>query len=110
MSVMQHGMDGCSEAHAHARACVFLCVCVWLSDCVTLCVLRATCFVDNWTACQATWQYLEPIFGSADIMMQMPEESEAFTIVDDRWRQLMADAAANPLCTSIGASQDKVRR
>eukprot|EP00242_Pyramimonas_sp_CCMP2087_P005349 CAMPEP_0198205188 /NCGR_PEP_ID=MMETSP1445-20131203/8681_1 /TAXON_ID=36898 /ORGANISM="Pyramimonas sp., Strain CCMP2087" /LENGTH=1441 /DNA_ID=CAMNT_0043877371 /DNA_START=94 /DNA_END=4415 /DNA_ORIENTATION=+ len=52
--------------------------------------------LDNWSTCQSTWQYLEPIFGSEDIMKQMPEEGQKFLAVDQIYRDMMTKANKNP--------------
>ncbi|KAI9175897.1 hypothetical protein H9P43_006261 [Blastocladiella emersonii ATCC 22665] len=52
--------------------------------------------LEEWTMCQRQWMYLEPIFGSADIVRQLPVESKRFATVDKAWRKAMAAAAVKP--------------
>ena len=52
--------------------------------------------IDVWMAVQATWMYLEPIFGSEDIMKQMPVEGKMFQTVDASWKEVMTAATADP--------------
>lgn len=52
--------------------------------------------LDEWIKCQRTWMYLEPIFGSEDIMRQLPTESRRFIGVDSLWRKTMADCNQDP--------------
>ena len=52
--------------------------------------------LDAWLACQQAWLYLEPIFGSDDILQQMPVEGRKFKAVDATWRRTMEKAAKNP--------------
>ncbi|KAK3267509.1 hypothetical protein CYMTET_23939 [Cymbomonas tetramitiformis] len=61
--------------------------------------------LDNWISCQATWQYLEPIFSSEDIMKQMPEEGQQFQAVDQIYRDMMTKANKAP--AALGIARDK---
>ena len=53
--------------------------------------------LDEWTACQRTWMYLENIFGAEDIQKQLPAESQKFQVVDKTWKRIMSRTAADPL-------------
>jgi dynein heavy chain len=57
--------------------------------------------IDQTLKVQATWLYLEPIFGSEDIMRQMPKEGALFKVVDQLWRDNMAATVAAPGCIVV---------
>ena len=59
-------------------------------------LLDATNLLEVWMNVQRSWRYLEPIFGSKDIMRQMPEQGRVFRVVDKVWRELMRGVAAEP--------------
>ena len=48
--------------------------------------------IDEWIVLQRNWLYLQPIFDSADIQKQLPQESKRFTTVDKYWRTTMSAA------------------
>jgi dynein heavy chain len=56
----------------------------------------AQALLDEWSGCQRTWMYLEPIFGSDDIMRQMPTEARRFKSVDALWRKNMTVTVEEP--------------
>nr|KAJ3421411.1 Dynein heavy chain 1, axonemal [Polyrhizophydium stewartii] len=52
--------------------------------------------LESWMTCQRSWLYLEPIFGSDDIVTQLPVESKRFTTMDRTWRRIMGQAKQKP--------------
>jgi dynein heavy chain, axonemal len=62
--------------------------------------------LDVLIACQRTWMYLEPIFGSEDIIRQLPTEARRFQGVDALWKKTMAEAHQDPNFMNI-AEPDK---
>ncbi|KAF6263196.1 dynein heavy chain 8 [Scenedesmus sp. NREL 46B-D3] len=71
-------------------------------------LLAAQELLDNWLTCQSTWQYLEPIFSSPDILKQMPEEGGKFTQVDTTWRDLMEAAHATPSVLALAKDPERL--
>ena len=62
---------------------------------------QAQSILDQWLKCQDGWLYLEPIFGSEDIMQQMPTEGAKFRSVDASWREMMSKAVKNPEALAV---------
>ena len=52
--------------------------------------------LEQWVSCQGQWTYLQPIFDSADIMKQLPNETKRFKGVDIKWRYIMNQCHENP--------------
>ena len=52
--------------------------------------------LDEWLKCQSKWIYLEPIFGSEEIMKQIPKEGTAFREMDTIWREIMQNVNKTP--------------
>jgi dynein heavy chain, axonemal len=58
-----------------------------------LCCVSDT--LEAWVAVQRNWLYLQPIFESADINRQLPQEGKKFSTVDKGWRNTMTNAKNN---------------
>jgi len=61
--------------------------------------------LEAWIACQRSWLYLEPIFGSEDIKKQLPLEAKRFATVDRNWRKYMAEAKKNSHVLSLCSTE-----
>jgi dynein heavy chain, axonemal len=47
--------------------------------------------IDIWMIVQRKWMYLESIFASDDIRMQLPEEAKKFSKTDVNYKRIMVD-------------------
>lgn len=63
-----------------------------------------------WLKVQASWLYLEPIFGSADIRRQIPVEGAMFEEVDRDWRHIMANAVLNTKALVVISLNDMLEK
>jgi dynein heavy chain len=52
--------------------------------------------LDSWMECQRSWLYLEPIFSSEDITIQLPTEAKRFSTMDRLWRKIMSQSRQRP--------------
>jgi len=52
--------------------------------------------LETWMVVQRKWMYLESIFASDDIKMQLPEEAKKFGKTDTAYKKIMESAHVNP--------------
>ncbi|KYO43526.1 hypothetical protein Y1Q_0013563 [Alligator mississippiensis] len=52
--------------------------------------------LEEWLLCQRNWMYLEPIFHSAEIQRQLPEEATLFSQVNNKWKEIMVHTEEDP--------------
>ena len=69
--------------------------------------------LEYWLEVQRTWLYLEPIFSSEDIVLQLPALSNRFSKVNATWRKIMGIAHNTPnalsFCTNTSKLLDQLR-
>lgn len=68
--------------------------------------------IDEWLRVQMNWMYLEPIFASEDINMQMPEEGRLFTTVDRNYKDIMKHVSKDThviIATALTGMLDKLK-
>lgn len=64
--------------------------------------------LDEWLTCQRNWMYLEVIFGSPDIIRQLPGPAKTFQAVDKSWKHIMKQTNEEPNALKA-ATHDKFR-
>lgn len=62
---------------------------------------RLQSILEEWLKCQGRWMYLQPIFGSEEIVRQIPTEGMAFRDMDAIWRGVMDRTVQDPLLTHV---------
>ncbi|KAK9411979.1 DNAH14: Dynein heavy chain 14 axonemal, partial [Crotalus adamanteus] len=55
-----------------------------------------SCTLEEWLTCQRHWIYLEPIFQASEIKRQLPGEASLFSVIDNKWKEIMKFAAETP--------------
>ena len=65
--------------------------------------------LEEWLMCQRNWLYLEAIFGSPDIIRQLPGPAKTFQTVDKSWKAIMKQTNDDPNALKA-ATNDKNRR
>lgn len=53
--------------------------------------------IELWCKVQRSWQYLQPIFFSEDIIREMPKEGTKYQAVDKMWRLIMQTTHMQPI-------------
>lgn len=85
------------RSHLAGKATLFVGVLVQSNDRSGMFAAAPQETLDEWLACQRTWMYLESIFGSPDIVRQLPAAAKMFQAVDKSWRHIMVLTADEPL-------------
>ena len=65
--------------------------------------------LEEWQMCQRNWMYLETIFGSPDIIRQLPGPAKTFQMIDKSWKVIMKQTNDDPNALKAGTS-DRNRR
>ena len=65
--------------------------------------------LEEWQMCQRNWMYLETIFGSPDIIRQLPGPAKTFQAIDKSWKFIMKQTNDDPNALKAGTT-DRNRR
>jgi dynein heavy chain len=64
--------------------------------------------LEQWLECQRSWRYLEPIFSSEGIAMELPKHTKLFEKVDRTWKKIMSMANTTPNAHQFCTSNPKI--